>query len=89
MKGCPFCSEFKEMLKKEEIEFIDRDIQEYQQEYDMYSEVAENDLIPALLIIERTGEDYQPYIYAPDRDYNELTEAIDIINKHRKDGGII
>jgi glutaredoxin len=38
MKGCPFCTDFKEMLTKEGIEFFDRDIDEYKKEYDMFSE---------------------------------------------------
>jgi len=89
MKGCPFCVDFKEMLTKEGIEFFDRDIDEYKDEYDSFSKITENDMIPALLIIEGDGEEYESYLYAPDRNYNELTEAVDIINNHRKKIGII
>jgi glutaredoxin len=89
MKGCPFCEEFKGMLKKEKIDFFDRDIDEYKDEYDTYSKITENDMIPALLIIEGDGDDYESFLYAPDRNYMELTEAVDIIKKHRKKIGII
>lgn len=89
MKGCPFCVDFKEMLTKEGIEFFDRDIDEYKDEYDSFSKITENDMIPALLIIEGDGDEYESYLYAPDRNYNELTEAVDIINNHRKKIGII
>ena len=89
MKGCPFCEEFKKMLKKESIEFFDRDIDEYKDEYDTFSKITENDMIPALLIIEGEGNDYESFLYAPDRNYMELTEAVDIIKKHRKKIGII
>jgi glutaredoxin len=89
MKGCPFCVDFKEMLVKEGIEFFDRDIDEYKDEYDSFSKITENDMIPALLIIEGDGDEYESYLYAPDRNYNELTEAVDIINNHRKKIGII
>ena len=89
MKGCPFCVEFKDMLTKEGIEFFDRDIDEYKDEYDVYSEITENDLIPALLIIESDENDHQSYLYAPDRNYHELTEAVQIIQEHRKKLGII
>jgi glutaredoxin len=89
MKGCPFCVDFKEMLTKEGIEFFDRDIDEYKDEYDSFSKITENDMIPALLIIEGDGEEYESYLYAPDKNYNELTEAVDIINNHRKKIGII
>jgi glutaredoxin len=89
MKGCPFCVEFKKMLKKEGIEFFDRDIDKYKDEYDTFSKIVENDLIPALLIIEGDGQDYQSFLYAPDKNYFELTEAVDIIKEHRKNVGII
>jgi hypothetical protein len=77
------------MLKKEGIEFFDRDIDKYKDEYDTFSKIVENDLIPALLIIEGDGKDYQSFLYAPDKNYFELTEAVDIIKEHRKNVGII
>lgn len=89
MEGCPFCVTFKEMLTKEGIEFFDRDIDLYKEEYETYSKVTNNDMIPALLIIEGDDENYESYLYAPERDYNELTEAVTIINRHRKDVGLI
>ena len=89
MEGCPFCTEFKEMLTNEGIEFFDRDIDKFKEEYDMFSEITENDMIPALLIIEGEGKDHKSYLYAPDRNYNELTEAVEIIKKHRKNVGLI
>ena len=77
------------MLTKEGIEFFDRDIDEYKDEYDTFSEITENDMIPALLIIEGNGKDYKSFLYAPDRNYNELTEALQIVQGHRKKVGII
>ena len=84
MKGCPHCVEFKELLTKEGIEFFDRDIDEYKEEYDLYSEITDNDMIPALLIIEGDEENHKSFLYAPDRDYNELNEALDIIKRHKE-----
>jgi glutaredoxin len=83
MEGCPHCVDFKEMLQKEGIEFVDRDIQENEEEYQVFVEVTQNDFVPALLIIEEEEEEnYKSFLYAPDRDYNELTEAVEIIKKH-------
>jgi glutaredoxin len=84
MKGCPHCVEFKEILTKEGIEFFDRDIDEYKEEYDLYSEITDNDMIPALLIIEGDEKNHESFLYAPDRDYNELNEALDIIKRHKE-----
>ncbi len=89
MKGCPFCVDFKDMLTKEGIEFFDRDIDEYKDEYDTFSEITENDMIPALLIIEGDGENYKSFLYAPDRNYYELSEAVQIIKEHRKNVGLV
>jgi len=38
----------------------------------------------ALLIIESNGDKHEPYQYVPERDFNELTEALAIIENHRK-----
>jgi len=89
MKGCPFCDDFKKMLKEEHIEFFDRDIEKHEKEYDMFTEITENEMVPALLIIEGDGKDYKSYMYAPERNYNELTEALEIIKEHRNSLGII
>jgi glutaredoxin len=82
MKGCPFCEQFKEMLTNEGIEYFDRDIDVYKDEYDKFSQITNNELIPALLIIEGEDKKYDSFLYAPDRDYNELNEAVDIIKNH-------
>jgi glutaredoxin len=89
MKGCPFCTDFKEMLVKENIEFFDRDIEEYKEEYDLFVEITDNDMIPSLLIIEGNEVTHESFLYAPERNYNELTEALDIIKGHRKNVGLI
>jgi hypothetical protein len=76
-------------LVKEGIEFFDRDIDEYKDEYEVYTQITENDMIPALLIIEGNESKYESFLYAPERNYNELAEAVDIVNQHRKKVGII
>lgn len=89
MKGCPFCDDFKTMLKEQKIDFFDRDIHEHENEYDTFSKITSNDMVPALLIIEGNEKDYESFLYVPERDYDELTDAIKIINEHRKKIGFI
>lgn len=89
MEGCPFCTDFKEMLTKEGIEFFDRDIDDYKDEYDIFVEVTDNDMIPAMLIIEGDDENHESFLYAPERNYNELSEAVTIIQGHRQKLGLI
>jgi glutaredoxin len=81
MKGCPFCSQFKDMLSENGIEFYDRDIHEYQDEYQLFTEITGSELIPSLMIIEGNEEDHESFLYVPEKDYQELTEALDIVKK--------
>lgn len=82
MKGCPFCEDFKKMLKEANIDFHDRDINEYSEEYDTYSKITNNDMIPSLLIIEGDEKNHKSFLYAPERNYNELHEALELVKKH-------
>ena len=84
MRGCPHCHDLKDMLVKEGVDFVDRDIDDNKDEYDIFVEVTKNDYVPALLIIEEEGEKYESFLYAPDRDYEELTDAVSIVKKHLK-----
>ncbi len=81
MKGCPYCDMLKEMLTEAEIPFINRDIDEYNEEYEMFSEVVGNEYVPALMLIESPEKDPKSELYAPERDYNELDEAVEIIKE--------
>ncbi len=85
MKNCPYCQEFKEMLTNEGIEFYDRDIDEHEDEYNIFTEVTKNDMVPAFLIIETKKDQHESYLYAPERDYELLSEAVEIIKYHLKD----
>lgn len=89
MKGCPHCVDFKKMLKEAKIKFIDRDIDKYSKEYDLFSEITKNDMVPAMLLIEGGADDYQSFTYVPETNYSQLTEAIDIIRGHQKKLGLI
>jgi glutaredoxin len=89
MKHCPYCHELKDMLTKEGIEFYDRDIHEYEEEYNVFTEITSNEFIPALLIVEGDEENHESFLYAPDRNFNDLNEAVDIVKGHRKKLGII
>jgi glutaredoxin len=79
MKGCPFCVELKEMLEKEEIPYVDRDIHKYEDEYDLFVEVTKNEYVPAFMLIESPEEDPKTELFAPDRDFQDINEGFEII----------
>ena len=74
MEGCPYCHELKDMLKENNIEFTDLDINQYVEEYDMFTKIVDNDLVPAFMIVDENGGATQ--FMAPDRDYEDLNEAL-------------
>mgnify|MGYP003325548180 FL=1 len=79
MKGCPHCSEFKEMLVKENIDFVEADIDDNSDEYEMFVKVTENEYIPAIMMVNEETEEAK--FYAPDRDFEDLEQAVNLIKE--------
>ena len=82
MEGCPHCIDFKKMLKEEGIEFFDRDIDEYEEEYNLFVEATGSEFVPAFMLIENF-EDENPNssLFVPDRDFNDVEEGLTIIKE--------
>jgi len=80
MEGCPWCSDFKKILKENKIKFINRDIVQHEEEYNLFVEATGNDLIPAFMVVETKDESAK--LFAPDRDYNNLNEALEIVKSN-------
>jgi glutaredoxin len=79
MEGCPHCHDFKNILRENSINYVDLDINENPEEYEMFSKITENDLVPAFMIVDETNNSAE--YFAPDRDYNELDEALEILKR--------
>ncbi len=83
MEGCPYCVQMKDQLKESDIDFVERDIEDHKDEYDMFVEITENEFVPAFMIVESPDtDDHKSYLYAPERDYNEIEEGVAIIKEH-------
>lgn len=83
MDGCPYCVQMKEQLIESNIDFFERDIYEHSDEYDMFVEITENEYVPAFMIVESPDTDnHKSYLFAPERDYNEIEEGVAIIKEH-------
>lgn len=80
MKGCPYCEQFKDMLKESEIDYYEKDIDEDVEDYEMFKQIVESDFIPALMIVSNSDKE-QPLVeyFAPEKHYNTLAEALDIV----------
>ena len=79
MKSCPFCQMLKENLDKEGIEYVDRDIHEHEDEYNMFVKMTENEYVPAIMIVNEQTRDAK--FYAPDRDFEDLDQAVNLIKE--------
>jgi glutaredoxin len=83
MEGCPYCVQMKDQLTESNIDFVERDINEHKDEYDMFVEITENEFVPAFMIVESPDtDDHKSYLFAPERDYNEIEEGVAIIKEH-------
>jgi glutaredoxin len=83
MEGCSFCVQMKDQLKESNIDFIERDIFEHNDEYEMFVEVTQNDFVPAFMIIENPDKDNEKsHLFAPDRDYEDIDDGVSIIKEH-------
>ena len=82
MKGCPFCDEMKDMLEESKIDFNERDIDVYSEEYDKFVEATDNEYIPAFMLIESEGVEVSEVILmAPDRDFDDIHEALEKVKQ--------
>jgi glutaredoxin len=82
MKGCPHCDHIKDLLKENNISFYNRDIDEYNEDYEDFKKIAESDYVPALLIVEEDDEEFRSFHYVPEKDFDKIEEAVEIIKEH-------
>ena len=86
MKGCPYCTMIKEELEKSDIDFLERDIHDYEEEYDEFVKITENEFIPAFLLVTLDDQDNSKDIklYAPERDFQDIYEGVELVKEYLK-----
>jgi len=84
MKGCPHCSEMKDMLNGAKIKFSERDIHRYEKEYDLFVEATGNEYIPSFMLMtfENPKKPTDVTLLAPDKDFDDLTEALEKVRQY-------
>ena len=70
MEGCSWCEKFKDLLKRSRVKYKERDI-------DKFKEATQNEFVPAFMILDVETEKAE--LFAPDRDYQDLDEALMIV----------
>jgi hypothetical protein len=70
------------MLKDNGIHFYDRDIDEFSDEFDIFVELTGKDYVPSFMLVDESESDEPiPMLFAPEVDFNELEEGLEIIKK--------
>jgi glutaredoxin len=84
MDGCPFCQMIKEELEKNNLPYIARDIEEYEDEYDEFVRITENEYVPALMLLTLDDEENTSNVklLAPDRDYEDIYEGVEMVKTY-------
>jgi glutaredoxin len=80
MKGCPFCTMIKEELEKENIPFLERDIDDHSEEYDEFVK-ATNEYVPSLMLLtlDENNDATNVQLLAPDRDFQDIYEGVELV----------
>jgi len=84
MKGCSHCIHIKEELNKNNLPFIDRDIDDFESEYDDFTKIVQNEYVPAMMLItlDENEEAKNVKFLAPDRDYQDIFEGVEIVKNY-------
>jgi glutaredoxin len=83
MKGCPWCQIMKDELKEAKVKYVERDIDDHKDEYDILVEATSNDYLPALMLITiNKGESSDVKLMVPDRDFKEISEAVEKVKNY-------
>jgi glutaredoxin len=90
MKGCPYCVQIKEELQKNDIFFIERDIYEYEDEYNEFVKITNNDYVPSLMLmtisdVEQSETAENVKFLAPERDYKDIFEGVEMVKNYLLD----
>jgi glutaredoxin len=87
MNGCPHCTHIKEELTKNNILFIERDIDDFGDEYEEFTKITNNEYVPALMLltIGENDETSNVKLLAPDRDYQDIYEGVKMVKEYLLD----
>jgi len=83
MKGCPFCGMIKGEFDKNSIDYFERDIDEYREEYDDFSKSVNNDFVPAFMLMTIKDDMVGKIkLCAPERDFEDIYDGVEIVKKY-------
>jgi hypothetical protein len=71
----------KEELDKENIVYLERNIHEFEDEYEEFVNITENEYVPALMLLTLDDEDNPSDVrlLAPERDFQDIYEGVELV----------
>jgi hypothetical protein len=71
----------KEELEKENLPFLERDIDDYSDEYDEFSKATKNEYVPALMLLTLDEQENATDVrlLAPERDFEDIYEGVKMV----------
>ena len=80
MDSCGYCTDFKKLLEEANIPFHDRDIHEFEKEFDMYTKITKTEFVPSVMLIKNPGGKNEETVFlSPTKEYNTIEEAYELI----------
>lgn len=78
MEGCPHCQEMREMMDEKQIPYSIMDIDLNPDEYEEFKNIVDgNEYVPAFLCVNLVDGKLDKHLaLAPERDFEELSEAL-------------
>jgi glutaredoxin len=78
MKGCPHCDNLKNLLKENNINFTELDVDIHEEIYEKFSKKVNNEFLPAILIGKTA--------FLPDKSFQTIVEAVELVKNHLLNG---
>jgi glutaredoxin len=78
MKGCPHCDNLKNLLKENNINFTELDVDIHEEIYEKFSKKVNNEFLPAILIGKTA--------FLPDKSFQTIVEAVKLVKNHLLNG---
>ena len=84
MSSCPFCQEMKDLLQEADIDYYERDVDTYKEEYNQFVELTGNDYLPSFsLLTLNKNKEVEKYEYmVPDESFQSLDEAVEKLRNY-------
>ena len=76
MQGCPHCDNLKQQLKERKINFVEKDVDDVENEvlYESFSKKVDSDYLPAVIIGKKA--------FLPDRSFKTIDQGVEIIQNY-------